>query len=65
MIVEVQKTFYAFVNPKILEEYYEDVEVDKLTTEEMEEIFSEISENELIDLCEDYGYSTKVEVLIK
>ena len=65
MIVEVQKTFYAFVNPRILEEYYEDIDVNKLTNEEMTELFSEIPENDLIDYGEDYGYSTKVEVLIK
>jgi len=65
MIVEVTKSFYAFVNPRMLEEYYEDVEVDKLTNEEMTELFSQISEADLIDYSEEYGYSTKVEVLIK
>jgi 5'-3' exonuclease len=61
MLVAYEKTVTVFINPRILEEYYEIENAEKLTKEEMSKLFSEIPVNELIDLCEDYVIESEVE----
>lgn len=61
MLVAYEKTVTVFINPRVLEEYYEIDNAEKLTGEEMNNLFSEIPENELIDLCEKCVIESEVE----
>lgn len=61
MLVSYERTTTVLINPRILEEYYEVENVGKLTKEEMNDLFSEIPLNELIDCCENFIIESKVE----
>ena len=61
MLVAYEKTITILINPQVLEEYYEIEDTEKLTKEEMSNLFSEIPVNELIDLCENFIIENKVE----
>ncbi len=61
MLVAYEKTVTVLINPRVLEEYYEIEDTEKLTKEEMNNLFSEIPVNELINLCENYIIENRVE----
>ena len=61
MLVSYERTTTVLINPRILEEYYEVENVEKLTKEEMNDLFSEIPLNELIDCCENFIIESKTE----
>lgn len=62
MIVAYTRTETVFVNPRILEEYFDltTEEIEKFSPEEMAEYFSEIPMSDLVDLCEMYDNSHTV-----
>jgi hypothetical protein len=61
MLVAYEKTVTVLINPRVLEEYYEIEDTEKLTKEEMNNLFSGIPVNELINLCENYIIENRVE----
>jgi len=61
MIVAYTKTETVFINPRILEEYFElEEKAEDLSPETMAELFSEIPMSELIDLSEMYNSYNEV-----
>lgn len=56
MIVAYTRTETFFINPRILEEYFElEKNAEDLSPETMAELFSEIPASELFDLSEEYN----------
>lgn len=61
MIVAYTKTETFFINPRILEEYFDlEENAENLSPETMTELFSEISTSELFDLSEEYNSYNEV-----
>lgn len=61
MIVAYTKTETFFINPRILEEYFDlEENAENLSPETMSELFSEISTSELFDLSEEYNSYNEV-----
>lgn len=60
MLVMYTKTTTVYVNPRILEEFYEIENVENLTKEEMANLFSEIPISDLVDCCENFTVENEV-----
>lgn len=61
MTVVYTKTQSFIINPRILKEYFEIEDGENLTKEEMSQMFSEIPNSELIDLCDMYSVQNEIE----
>ena len=61
MNVIYTRTQSFVINPRILEEYFEIEDGENLTKEEMSQMFSEIPDHELVDLCDMYSIQNEIE----
>ena len=60
MVVAYTKTQTVFINPRMLEEYFDIDDATALSPEEMAALFNKIPMVELIDMCETYSLESEV-----